>query len=303
MESLIQRIQQLKRSKNAVILAHNYQRPQIQDIADFIGDSLGLSRAAAQTDADLILFCGVNFMAETAAILNPDKKVLIPDPGAICPMAELLKLDQLREAKRAHPDAEVVLYINTLAEAKAQADCICTSANAPLIVSKMSSSKILFGPDHNLAYYVQIRVQKQLICVPEYGLCPTHHQISEEDLLEAKQLHPNALVVVHPECIPEIQAAADQIASTEGMVKYCIQSKSSEFIIGTELGLLHRLRKACPGKQFHPLSPNAICPQMKMHTLRKLLRALELEHPTVRVEPKIAAAAREAIEHMLDLSE
>ncbi|MDD2666438.1 MAG: quinolinate synthase NadA [Methanocellales archaeon] len=295
-------IERLKDSKNAVILAHNYQRPEVQDIADFVGDSLELSQKATKTDADIIVFCGVDFMAETASILNPNKKVLIPDLGAICPMAQQMETEELLAAKRKYPDAETVLYINTLAEDKAHADCICTSANAAQIVNLMDSDLILFGPDNNLAHYVRQRTKKEIISIPEYGLCPTHHQITVADLMEAREKHPDAELVVHPECIPEIQEAADHIASTSGMVRYCKSSAGKEFLIGTEVGMLYRLEKEIPGKKFYPLSQYAVCPHMKMHTLEKVERALETEEPEITVRKGVADKARKAIERMLELS-
>jgi len=299
-----ERIERLKRSKNAIILAHNYQRPEIQDIADFVGDSLELARRAVETDAEIIVFCGVDFMAETAAILNPDKKVLIPDLGAICPMAQMLTVEELEEAKEKNPDAEVVLYINTLADCKALADCICTSANAPKVVETMDSDTIIFGPDHNLARYVEKRTSKRIIPIPEYGLCPTHHQISIDDLLKSKEKHPKAEVVVHPECVPEIQEMADHIASTSGMVRYCKEAKGEEFLIGTEVGLIYRLQRETKmqGKKFYPISESAVCPQMKMHTLTKVEKALEFEKPVVLVQRQIAKEAWRAIERMLLIS-
>ncbi len=297
-----ERIERLKEKKNAIILAHNYQRPEVQDIADFLGDSLELSMKAAETDADVIVFCGVDFMAETASILCRDRKVLIPDRGAICPMAQMLTVDELLKAKERYPDAEVVLYVNTLAEEKAYADCICTSANAPEIVEAMSSEEVIFGPDHNLADYVRRRSSKKVIPVPEYGLCPTHHQISLHDLLSAKDEHPDASIVVHPECTSEIRERAEHIASTSGIVRYCRSSNNREFLIGTEIGLLHRLRKECIGKTFYPLSENAVCPQMKMHTLEKIKKALEEEKYEVSVSKDVAERARGGIERMLELS-
>lgn len=279
----MEKIESLRREKNAIILAHNYQRTEVQEIADFVGDSLELARRAVETDADIIVFCGVDFMAETAAILNPDRKVIIPDRGAICPMARMLSHEDLNAEKEKNPDAEVVLYINTLADCKALADCVCTSANAAKVVEAMDSDTVIFGPDHNLAKYVEKRTSKRIIPVPEYGLCPTHHQISIDDLLESKKKHPKAEVVVHPECVPEVQDMADHIASTSGMVRYCKEAKGKEFLIGTEVGLLYRLKKEIPGKRFYPLSKSAVCPQMKMHTLKKVEKALELEKPIVVV--------------------
>jgi quinolinate synthase len=298
-----ERIERLKRKKNAIILAHNYQRPEVQDIAEFVGDSLELARRAMDTSADIIIFCGVDFMAETAALLNPHKKVIIPDVCAICPMAQQLPRGVLLAAKRAYPDAEVVLYVNTLAESKALADCICTSANAREIVRAMDASTILFGPDHNLAYYAQKATTKRIIPVPEHGNCPAHHQIALEDLIKAKEAHPNAKVIVHPECIPEVQDRADYIASTSGMVKICRDVEDEEFVIGTEIGLLHRLEKEAPGKKFYPLSTTAVCPQMKMPTLEKIEAALEHEKPEVVLSPEIMEQARKPIERMLALSQ
>lgn len=302
MREVVSEIEELRREKNAVILAHNYQRPEIQDIADYMGDSLGLSREASRTDAEVIIFCGVDFMAETAAIINPDKKVLMPAKGALCPMANMLTVDELLRAKKEHPDVEVVLYINTHADVKAYVDCICTSANADKIVNAMRAEKILFGPDMNLAYYVQKRTEKEIIPVPEYGICPTHHQISEWDIVEAKEGHPDALIVVHPETIPEIQEMADHIASTEGIMKYCKNSKAKDFIIGTENGILHRLKKEIPGKKFYYASETAVCPTMKMITLESVRDSLKETKHEVKIPKEIADKARTGIERMLELT-
>jgi len=297
----IEEIERLKRKKNAIILAHNYQRAEVQDIAEFVGDSLELARKAMTISSDIIIFCGVDFMAETAAIMNPDKKVIIPDKGAICPMAQQLPAEDLLAAKREHPDAEVVLYVNTLAESKALADCICTSANVQEIVKAMDASTILFGPDRNLAYHAQKATSKKIIPVPEYGLCPSHHQIVMTDLIRAKEAHPGAKIVVHPECIPEVQDTADYIASTSGMVKICREGEGGEFLIGTEVGLLHRLKKEAPGKKFYPISTTAVCPQMKMHTLENIAESLEKEEPEVFIKKKIINKARRPIERMLEI--
>ncbi|MBM3309669.1 MAG: quinolinate synthase NadA, partial [Candidatus Altiarchaeales archaeon] len=250
-------IKKLKEERNAVILSHNYQRPEVQDIADFLGDSYGLSREAAKTKADIIVFCGVDFMAETAKILNPEKTVLLPAREALCPMAMLLTSQQIIEAKKRHPDAEVVLYVNTHAEQKALADYVCTSGNAVKVVNAVKSDTVIFGPDVNLTYYVQKRTKKRLITVPERGVCQTHHQITLKDVLNARKEHPNAKVVVHPETPPAVQDMADHIASTEGIINYCKKSKSREFIIGTENGILYRMGKEIPGKKFHQASPMA----------------------------------------------
>ncbi|CAD7774499.1 Quinolinate synthase A [Candidatus Methanoperedenaceae archaeon GB50] len=301
-KSLVSRIRSLKKEKNAVILAHNYVRGEIQNIADFVGDSLELARRAMETDSDVIVFCGVDFMAETASILNPEKKVLIPDPGSICPMAQMLKRDDLVKAKEAYPDADLLLYINTLADCKALADCVCTSANADRVVEAMDSDTVIFGPDRNLARFVEKRTSKRIIPIPEYGLCPTHHQISVDDLLLEKSKHPGAEVVVHPECVIEVQEMADCIASTSGMARHCSISDADEFLIGTETGLIYRLERELPEKRFYPVSETAVCPQMKMHTLKKVEVALELERPVVSVEREVGDRAREAIERMLRIS-
>ena len=298
----IEQIERLKREKNAIILAHNYQRAEVQDIADFVGDSLELARKAMGTTSELIIFCGVDFMAETAAILNPDKKVVIPDKGAICPMAQQLQVEELEAMKRRYPDADVVLYVNTLAESKALADCICTSANAREIVNAMESETVLFGPDRNLAYYAGKTTSKKVIPIPQHGLCPSHHQIVMSDVIEAKNAHPDAKVIVHPECIPEVQDIADYIASTSGMVKICkTPASGDEFLVGTEIGLLHRLKKEAPDKKFYPISTTAVCPQMKMHTLEKIASALDREEPEVIVPAGIKAKARRAIERMFTI--
>ncbi len=300
--TLSEKVLVLKEEKNAVILAHNYQVPEIQDVADFVGDSLELARRAKQTDADIILFCGVDFMAETAKILNPEKKVIVPDPDAHCPMAGMLKLGYLRELKRRHPDAAVVLYVNTKASEKAECDCICTSANADSIVNAMESDKVIFGPDQNLAYYVKKRTDKEIVVAPPNGMCLTHHGMTMTNLISAKEVHPEAKVVVHPECIPEIQESVDKIASTSGILRYCRDSDAREFIIGTENGMLYRLRKEIPKKRFYPLSKDAICQNMKKNTLEKVFLALQKEAPEIIVPEEIRLRAERAIQRMLELS-
>jgi quinolinate synthase len=295
-------LMELKKEKNVVILAHNYQRPEVQDVADFVGDSLGLSIKASQTTSDIILFCGVDFMAETAKILNPEKKVLIPDQRSRCPMAMMLSVDTLLEAKQRSPDADVIMYVNTHADVKAECDCICTSANAPDIVNYSDRDAILFGPDMNLSYYVQKRTSKEIITVPQRGNCPTHHQISLEDTLLAKEENPDAIIIAHPECIPEVQDGADVVASTEGMIRYIKNSKRNKFIIATEIGLLHRLKKENPEKTFIPASGYAVCPNMKMHTLDKMVQALRKEEPEILVPQNIIERARVPVEKMLAIT-
>ncbi|WXG43432.1 MAG: quinolinate synthase NadA [Promethearchaeati archaeon SRVP18_Atabeyarchaeia-1] len=301
-DGLRKELMELKSKKNAVILAHNYQRPEVQDVADFVGDSLGLSISASQTNCDLILFCGVDFMAETAKILNPEKKVLIPDQRSKCPMAMMLDVGTLLKAKRSHPDADVIMYINTHADVKAESDCICTSANAPEIVNHSNKDTVLFGPDVNLSYYVQKRTSKKIITVPERGICPTHHQISLEEVLLAKEENPDAIVLAHPECIPQIQDSADVIASTEGMIKFVKSSDKIKFIIATELGVIHRLEKESPARIFIPASEYAICPNMKMHTIEKMVNALKSEQPEILLAKTTMERAKVPVERMLTIS-
>lgn len=295
-------IQRLKKEKNAVILAHNYQIPAIQDVADFVGDSLDLARKAAATDADYILFCGVDFMAETAAILNPGKTVLIPDKAARCPMAAQLPAATVRAAKREHPGVPLVLYINTLAEAKAEADIICTSANCADVVNSLDASEVLFGPDENMVYYLSKRTSKRIIAVPEHGFCITHkHLIALADVMLKKEEHANAVVLAHPECNPDVQDVADYILSTNGMVRKARELDAREFIIATEKELCYRLRKEMPQKRFYPASEEAVCVTMKKNTLEKACAALKNGEPVVKVDERIAKKARKAIERMLAL--
>ncbi len=298
---LIEEINRLKKERNAVILAHNYQRPEIQNIADFVGDSLGLSEEAKRTNADVIVFCGVDFMAETAATLNPEKTVLIPDLSAICPMAMMLTPEKIIKAKKKYPTAQVVLYVNSSAESKAMADCVCTSANADKVVNSMTSDTVIFGPDKNLGYYVKKRSSKKIVCIPEEGVCPTHHQISKEDIVIAREKHPKAKFIAHPEVIPEVQEISEYIASTEGMIEYCRNSQEREFIIGTENGIINRLKRECPGKEFYPVSDSAICPPMKMITLRKLRDSLKEMKFKIKIPEEVSSMARDAINCMLKI--
>lgn len=299
---LSRKIVELKREQNAALLVHNYQRTEIQLLADYMGDSLDLARHSAKVGADLILLCGVNFMAETAAVLNPEKTVLIPDPEAKCPMAEQLSLEVLREAKKKHPDAAVVLYVNTLAEAKAEADVCCTSANAPQIVNALDEGEILFGPDKNLAWYVQRRTDKKIIPLPEDGYCYVHRIFSAADVAILKEKYLRAEVLIHPECDPEVQNLADHICSTSQMLVRAKASPAKQFIIATEIGMVERLRRENPGKEFMPVLETAICEQMKKHTLEKVYSALRDKKYVVKVPPEIAKKARAAIDRMLEIS-
>jgi len=299
-EELLQRLARLKRERHAVILAHNYQRPEVQDAADFTGDSLGLSRRAAKTDADVILFCGVHFMAETAAIICPGKTVLIPDPNAGCPMANMINERELRKAKEEHPDAAVVCYVNSSAGIKAISDLCCTSANAVAVVASVPAGrKVIFVPDQSLGSWVAKQLGRKLILWP--GYCPTHHRLLPEHVEAARRAHPGAEVIVHPECLDEVVAMADHVSSTSGMLRYCAGSDCREFIIGTEIGMLHPLRKQNPGKTFYPVTTLSDCPNMKLTTIEKMVWALEDMQYRVEVPRDLAARAMAAIERMLAL--
>ncbi len=297
-----EKIRKLKERKNAIIIAHNYQKPEIQDIADLVADSLEMARKAAESDADIIVVCGVTFMAETAKILNPDRKVLIPDLGKICTMAEMLTPNDIKEAKRKYKDAEVALYVNSTATCKALADVCVTSANAAEIVNKLNSDTVIFAPDKNLAHYVSKRTDRRIINIPKHGVCPVHHMLCKNDVLQVKSLHKNAKVVAHPECKPEVQEIADHIASTEGMVKYCSESEHNEFIICTEEGLLYKLSKRCPDKRFHLASKYLVCSSMKITNLKILRECLEREKYEIKLDKTTIKNAQEAINRMLELA-
>jgi quinolinate synthase len=294
---LVEKISALKKRRNAVILVHNYQLGEVQDIADFIGDSLELSQNAAKTDADVIVFCGVHFMAETASIICPDRVVLLPDISAGCPMANMITAERLRAKKKEHPQAVVVCYINSSAEVKAESDICCTSANAVGVIESLDAREILFIPDQYLGHYVSARTGKKMILWP--GFCPTHVRITPERIKELKQEYPQAKVVVHPECRPEVIALADEVASTSGMCRYARRDEVREMVVGTELGIIHRLRKENPGKRFIPVSEQAICPNMKLITLEKVLWSLEEMSPEVKVPQRIRLKAKAAVDKML----
>jgi quinolinate synthase len=299
MKEIINKINRLKKEKNAVILAHNYQLPEVQDIADYVGDSLGLSIEASKTDAEMIVFCGVNFMAETAAILCPDKKVVIPDVNAGCPMADMIKVQDVKKLKAEHPGYIVVAYINTTAEVKAESDYCCTSGNAVKVVEKLSDKEIIFIPDKYLGDYVSMRTGKKMVLFN--GFCPIHVRILPEHIKTARQQHPKAVVVVHPECLPEVVAMADEVASTGGMIKFVKGSLSQEFIIGTETGIIYRLQKENPSKKFYPATALAVCPNMKRTTLEKVLWSLEEDKTRITVSEMTASKAKLAIDRMLRL--
>ncbi|MFH1230259.1 MAG: quinolinate synthase NadA [Planctomycetota bacterium] len=309
MSSIIDRIRQLKKDKKAVILAHNYQLPEVQDIADYVGDSLGLAQQASQNDdARIIVFCGVHFMAETAAIICPDKTVLIPDLHAGCPLANMITVRELRELKKQFPDAVVVTYINSSAEIKAESDYCCTSSNAVKVVQSIPKEKrIIFIPDQHLGSYVNSQAGRNLPdgqagMILWHGYCPTHKRIMAEDIRKRKKLYPQAQVVVHPECTTEVIRLADKVASTSGILKYCKESKNSEFIIGTEIGVLHRLKKENPNKTFITASDFADCPNMKLNSLEKIMWSLEDSVYQITVPKKIAEPALKSIRRMLAIT-
>lgn len=300
---IIREIEELKKEKNAIILAHNYQPKEIQEIADFVGDSLELCIKANNVDeADIIVFCGVNFMAETASIISPDKKVLLPDNRANCQMADMVSLDELKKAKAEHPDYEVVLYVNSRAETKSEADIVCTSANAGKIVSSLKSDNFIFAPDHNLGIYSAKQSGKNPIIVPEDGHCYVHTMFKPEDIKKAREDYPNAKIVVHPECNDDVRQLADYVESTGGMVRLAKDPEIKQLVVGTEIDLATRLTRENPGKEFIPLRRDAFCLTMKIITLEKVLEALKEEKYEVVVDKEIAAKARVGIQKMLDLS-
>jgi len=297
--TIVEKILKLKKEKNAVLLVHNYQLPEVQDIADYVGDSLNLSVQASKTDADVIVFCGVYFMAETAKIISPQKTVLIPAADAGCPMADMITADQLRDLKKQNPGAVAVCYVNTSAEVKAECDVCCTSANAVDVVQGVlrQTDKVVFVPDKYLCGYVSRTIGKQLICWQ--GYCPTHAKILDQDILRMKKAHPRAEVLVHPECNAEVIKLADKTVSTEGMCRYVQQSSCREFIIGTEIGIIHRLKKDNPDKEFYPASELGVCPNMKKTTLEKVLYSLEHSYYEVTLPEDIIKRSQKSIQEML----
>ncbi len=298
---LVEKIEKLKKERNAVILAHNYQIPEVQDIADYVGDSLGLSIEASKTEADIILFCGVHFMAETAKILSPDKIVLLPDARAGCPMANMITADQLRNLKAKHPEAAVLCYVNTSAEVKAECDLCCTSANAVSMVRDVleNEKEIIFVPDRHLADYVSSLTGREFITWN--GYCPTHAKILPQDILREKGEHPDAPVIAHPECIREVRDLADYVVSTGGLCRIARESDAKEIIVATEIGIIHRLNKENPEKEFIPASKRAICPNMKLTSLEKILWSLEEMTNEVTVPEIIRVMALKSIQRMLNV--
>ncbi|NQT47378.1 MAG: quinolinate synthase NadA [Chloroflexi bacterium] len=294
---LVEKIIDLKKKRNAVILVHNYQLGEIQDIGDFVGDSLELSQIAAKADADVIVFCGVYFMAETASILSPEKTVLLPDMHAGCPMADMITAAQLREKKEEIPEATVVCYVNSAAEVKAESDVCCTSANAVRLVEKLDAKEILFVPDQYLGHYIATKTGKKMTLWP--GYCPTHARIQAADILRLRKEFPDAEVMVHPECRPEVIELADVVLSTGGMCRHAQSTTARQIIVGTEVGIIYRLRKENPDKMFMAVSEQALCPSMKLITLENVLWSLEDMSPEVKVPEDIRLRAKAAVDKML----
>jgi quinolinate synthase len=296
--SLAQEVRELVARQGAVLLAHNYQRAEVQDVADFVGDSLGLSRQAAATGARTIVFAGVHFMAETAKILAPDKTVLIPEPRAGCPMADMITAEQLRAWRAEYPGLPVATYVNSSAEVKAESDVCVTSANAVEVVRSLGSGRVLFAPDRNLGAWIASKLPEVDFVLWD-GFCPTHDQVTAEQVRAAREANPGAEVLVHPECRPEVTALADAVLSTSQMLVRAATSPAGAFVIVTEEGLLHGLRKAAPDKTFVNLTPRMLCPNMKLTTLNKVRDALVHQQFAVDVEPDIASRARVAVERMV----
>jgi len=296
---LKERLIQLKKERNAIILAHYYQRDEIQEVADFRGDSFLLAQKAAQTDADVIVFCGVHFMGESAKILAPNKKVIIPDERAGCPMADMVNVDGLKELKKQHPNAKVVAYINTSADVKAETDICCTSANAVKVVNSVDSDEVIWVPDKNLGDYVSKFTNKKMIIWE--GYCNTHDMLTVRDVIEMKEKYPNAQFVVHPECRPEVVAMGDFVGSTTAIIKYCRESDCQEFIVGTEDGTGYQLRLDSPNKMFHFATKYLVCPNMKVNNLKKVVRCLETMQPEIHVPEHVADQARLSLQRMLQV--
>ena len=297
---LLRKIEHLKEQRKAVILAHNYQPGEIQDLADFTGDSLGLSIKASQTNAETIVFCGVLFMAETAAILSPEKTVLLPEKTAGCPMADMITAEQLRQLKQEHPDALVVCYVNSSADVKAESDYCCTSANAVDVVNSLPEDKrIIFVPDQHLGQFVADRTGRDIILWP--GYCATHVVITVDDIKAAKAKYPEAIVMAHPECSEPVKALSDELLSTSQMLKLAAQRTAKRFIVATETGIIHSLKKQTPDLDFIPASHKAICPNMKKITLDKVIASLEEMQYEITVPETISSKAKTALDRMVEI--
>ncbi|OAQ19925.1 quinolinate synthase NadA [Thermosulfurimonas dismutans] len=299
-EKLQQEIRKLAKDRKALILAHNYQPPEIQEVADLVGDSLELSLQAAQTDAKVLVFCGVVFMAETAAIVSPEKIVLLPNPQAGCAMADMITPEDVKALREKYPGAPVVTYVNSYADVKAESDICCTSANVVRVVASLPEKEVICLPDKNLARYAQRHFPDKKIIYHE-GFCPFHDVLTPEDVQRAREAHPEALFVAHPECRPEVIDLADHVASTSGMLRFCRESDHKEFIIGTEVGLLYPLQKQNPDKKFYPASEKMLCEAMKITTLELVYKALESLEPRVTVPEDIRSRALRAVKRMLEV--
>ncbi len=300
-QEIIEKIHSYKRTLNAVILAHNYQVPEVQDIADYIGDSLELSIKAMDLDAKYIVFAGVYFMAEQASILARDKKVLIPDPLAGCPLADMVSVDDVKWARRKYPDAPVVMYVNSSAAVKAEADYIVTSSSAVKLMSRLEQETIVFGPDHNLAEYVAEKTGKKIIPLPPHGHCPVHVLIKPEHIIMLKNKYPDAKITVHPECDTSVRRLADHVGSTSQMLRYVLETSGEVFIIGTETGLIYRILRENGGKKLLPAYPGAICRDMKKITLEKIYRSLRDKIYPVEVPREIADKVLKVLERSYEL--
>lgn len=296
---LVAEINRLKRERNAIILAHNYQVPEVQDVADIVGDSLKLSQEAANTDAEVIVFCGVHFMAESAKILSPDKKVLLPALDAGCPMADMITVEDLKALKEQHPGVPVVCYVNSSAEVKAECDVTCTSSNAVNVVKSLGVDKIIFAPDKNLGGYVQSLLPEVKIITFD-GFCITHERVGEQEILAVKAAKPGVKILVHPECNEAVYRHADFIGSTAQIIEYVNQSEDQAFVIGTEMGILHALKKRNPGKTFYMLSPALICANMKKTSLKDVYLALRDDRHIIEVEEAVRIKAIEALDRMVN---
>ena len=298
--NLAEEIRRLKKERNAIILAHNYQVPEVQDVADIVGDSFALSRHAAETDSDVIVFCGVHFMAESAKILSPDKTVLLPVRDAGCPMADMVTAPKLREMKARYPDAAVVCYVNSSAEVKAESDVCCTSSNALKVVASLENKQVIFVPDKNLGSYIASKVKNKEIILWK-GFCITHKRVKVEEVQKIRQLHPNAKILMHPECEPEVQKLADFLGSTSAIIKYAGEIPEKDLIIGTEEGILHLLKKQNPDKNFYLLSMGLICTNMKKTRLEDVHSALLNMQHEIHVDENIRIKALKSLERMLKI--
>lgn len=297
-DELVKEIIQLKEKRKAVIVAHNYQIDEVQEIADIVGDSFALSKYCASIDAEVIVFCGVHFMAESAKILSPEKVVLLPEIDAGCPMADMVTVDALKEEKKKYPDAAVVCYINSSAAVKAEADVCCTSSNAVKVVKALGAKEILFVPDKNLGDYVSKQIPEKKFILWN-GFCVTHHKIKVDEVKKIKQLHPDALLLVHPECQPEVLAFADFAGSTKQIIDFAAQSKNTKFIIGTEMGVLYKLKKSNPDKAFYLMSQGLICPNMKKTTLNSVYESLSGMKHNIEIDEDTRIKAKKCLDRML----